>query len=146
MIMAHFSPHGIIVEFEPTGPWRWVQFDGCLQVSATLQRMRHHGDSILIDADILNLGPLLVGKQYAADDFDDVPGAVTDAALVIQEATLFARALIEGHKVVCSTTTGTFRVQVLPSVKSGTPPVPDPQPAHQGTWRIRPLGEPRTQG
>jgi hypothetical protein len=143
--MASLVPEGTNVEFRPDASWRWVAFDGCLATRASLRRINLEDNWALVDVDLLQLAPQLIGKQYAAVGFDDIPGTLVQVSLTIDEATLFGRAVLEGRKTATTETRGTFSICVAPSLKAGAPPIPDPQTMHRGTWRFRPLPRRRTQ-
>ncbi len=143
--MSSLVRSGMVVEFCPTADWRWVEFDGRVRVSAGHHRLDHEGDAGVVDEDLTRLAAELVGRRYVARGFDDEDGAVLEAAVEIDRATLFHRTVIEGRVAAKSDTTGTFRVTCRPSLKSGAPPVPDGQPAHEGTWAILPPAHARTE-
>jgi hypothetical protein len=134
----------MVVEFRPGPGWRWVGFDGCVRVSAGLNRLDHEGDAGAVDEDLTRMAAQLLNKQYAAEQFDDTPGAVAEATVEVDRATLCHRTVIEGRTAASTDTTGTFRVVCRPSAKAGSPPTPDPQSTHEGTWSIRSPDSART--
>jgi hypothetical protein len=143
--MRSLVPAGTIVEFRPQPEWRWVAFDGCVEVSASRDRVELEGHGGIVDEDLVRLAASLVGRQYAAEGYDDVPGTIGQAAVEIDRPTLFHRVVIEGCVAAWTATTGTFRVVCQPSMKAAIPPVPDPLLTHEGTWTIREPAVARTE-
>lgn len=143
--MRHLTPAETIMEFTPGPGWSWHQFDGCLKLAATLDRLIHQGKSIVIDTDLFACAVKLTGQPYKADLHPDIPGSVISVVLKIDSGKLCDRVLILGHPTVHSETTGTFQVTCLPSILKGETPKPDPNPIRSGTWNIRSINTPRTQ-
>ena len=144
--MKHFIPAETIVEFLDDGSWSWFQFDGCVPVKASQQRLDHAGQMVVVDLDLLALVDQLFGKSYVAKCFDTTAGAAGQVQIEIDADTLSDRLVIAGKQVATSQTTGTFRFAVqVPSFAGGVPPPKDPTPFHAGTWRIRTPAAPRTE-
>ncbi len=134
--MASLVPAGATVVFTPDAGWDWDGFDGCVEVSAGRDRMALPGGCVVLDGDLVRLGERLVGTRYKAAGHD-VAGGVASATVRIDAGTLFERLRVEGRPSAKSDTTGTFRVGVVPSQKSGSPCVPDAATERTGTWAIR---------
>jgi hypothetical protein len=143
--MSYLIPEDTYIEFQAGPGWTWYLFDGCIKLTASLQRFIHEGKAIVIDTDLFTCVTKLLSKAYKADLYPSLPGSVLSATLRIDSGTLCDRVLIEGHQAVKLDTTGTFEITCSPSILTGETPKPDPNPTHQGTWRIRSTPNPRTQ-
>jgi hypothetical protein len=66
----------------------------------------------------------------------DIPGVVTSANIIVNQATLSMKCTCQGERVATKSTTGTFTANVVPSQKIAMSPIPDPVVVKMGTWSI----------
>lgn len=135
--MATLVQAGSTVEFTPDPSWAWFGFDGCVDLATSQTRASYQSDGFITADDFKDLERLLIGKKYTAVGFDDIPGAVRSARVLVDEPTLSDRLLIEDKSVATSETTGTFTIEVISSFRAGSPPIKAPLQKHAGTWNIR---------
>ena len=130
------------VEFAPGAGWAWGGgWDGRVSVSVSPHGMTSDGKAVALAADLERLATHLAGKSYTAEGFSEVPGTATMASVSVDDGTLSQRLIIDGAPVATAHTEGTFRVTCVPSLKAGSPPVPDPAPVKSGTWRVVRCGQ-----
>ncbi len=125
------------LEFVPGSGWAWAGgWDGRFTVSVSPYGMTSDGKAVALAEDLRKLEARLTGKSYTADGFSDAPGSATTATVNVDDGTLSPRVSVAGAPATTAHTTGTFRLVCVPSMKAGSPPVPDPAPVKSGTWRV----------
>ena len=139
--MSEYAIDGSTIKLRPDGPWDWFGWDGrvTLAVPASLLRVNHKG--VAVFADVQRLAANVVGRTYTAKGFGDVPGTVTTCQLTVDRSSLSEKTKIGSQPAVMKSTTGQFTMTCIPSMKAGTPPVPDPCPVKRGRWSIEDVGQ-----
>jgi hypothetical protein len=66
---------------------------------------------------------------------------VTIATIIVDRGTLDRAVSCDDRGIVLTSTTGTFTVTCVPSIKAAVPPVPDPVPVKRGKWSIERPGQ-----
>ncbi|TIX46602.1 MAG: hypothetical protein E5V36_00590 [Mesorhizobium sp.] len=135
---------GAKVKFEPDTGWGWVAWDGTLEVDAKSgrQTLAVNGNAVVVVPDIMGLSSDILGKNYNAQGFDSVPGAILTCTISIDNRTLSDNTRLNGHEVCGDKTTGRFVVSCAPSLSGSVPPAPDPSAAmRSGSWYISDAGQ-----
>ncbi len=136
---------GGTVEFTPASGWAWGGgWNGIVSVNTRPHGMASEGKAVALAEDVERLASLVLGKSYTSDGFADAPGVVTAAAVSVDGGTLSPLVMVDGASAVTARTQGTFRITCAPSLKAGSPPVPDPAPTKSGTWRVERTGQTAT--
>ena len=133
---------GGVIRCTPGPGWSWSGWDGTLSIDAPARELRTEGKGVALAADIARLGLKLQGKIYTATGYADVPGTVLAAQVTCTEGTLSPVVTFAGDKAVTTGTRGeSFLLGLVPSLKAGAPPVPDPTPVKRGTWTVDQPGQ-----
>jgi len=128
---------GAKIQFEPGPGWQWVNWDGQVTLKVPHSIVQVAGYAVASEADFVTLGASLAGKSYKATGFEDTPGAITQATVKVNVSTLSRVSSFTDQPVATEQSTGIFNAVCMPSVKIGTPPVPDPLcGARVGRWRV----------
>lgn len=142
--MANIVRNGGKIHFSPDTGWNWDGWDGQMEITSNEHVLKSESQAVVLPEDIKNLENRLIGCSYKAEGFTDTPGSVVSAQIRVDEATLSATISVGGTAVATALTTGTFKVSCAPSVKAGSPPVPDPMAASRtGRWEVVDTGQER---
>jgi hypothetical protein len=141
--MAEVVVKGGKLVLQPGPGWQWFGWDGKVEIVAqgTPHPFTVDGAPVILAADVMALAAKVIGKQYKATGFDDVPGVATTALILVDQGTLSKNSQMTSQKVVLATTKGDFQVVCVPSMKAAAPPIPDPVPMKSGTWKIESAGQ-----
>ncbi len=123
------------VEFKPGAGWQWLGWSGRLPLKPPARGHTAAGKAWAVNADLLDLATKLVGKSYTASGFDASPGTVLTAVIEIDAATLSGVVTLAGRPVALATTTGKFRLAVIPAMNAV--PTPDPVTLKSGTFAVK---------
>lgn len=128
--------------FSPAAPWSWDGWNGELEIAPNPNGAIAAGASVGVKSDLIGLGLKLMGKKYKAPVFDDIPGVVVSASIIVKEPTLSEIVAVNGIKVAHAKTEGTFILNCIPAISTKQPsPIPDPVPVKSGTWKIKSAGQ-----
>ncbi|MDB2686766.1 hypothetical protein N9Y42_06100 [Mariniblastus sp.] len=130
-----------VVSFQPAASWDWDGWNGELDLSTKDLKVVSGGEIVGVESDLVALNTKLAGKRYKGVGFDDIPGVVVNATILVTQSTLSNVAEIAGKKVAHSGTSGKFIVMVSPSFMKSKPPIPDPVICKNGTWEIKDPGQ-----
>jgi hypothetical protein len=128
---------GAIAKFQTDGTWNWKGWDGRLKLRGSSSAVSVDKRPAVISDDVILLYKDLVGKKYAAIGFEDKVGTVRSAVVRLTESSLSKNASIASNRLLTLKTHGEFTLVCAPSVKKGSPPVPDPFASkREGKWVI----------
>ncbi len=128
------------MKLSPGPGWQWNGWDGVVTLDVAPHTVTGAGEKAVLASDIIAvILQHAAGKAYTASGFADVPGLASAVVATVNESTLAKTVQIQSMKAALETTEGTFAMTVgLPSLKipPSSPPVPDPVPVKNGTWKI----------
>jgi hypothetical protein len=139
--MVELTVQGGIVLFKPDSGWQWNGWDGRASIRTDAHPMQVDGQPVAVFNDRKGLESELIGKQYEAQGFDDIPGSVTNSEIMVDSVSLSNHVTCSNKKVALKSTSGRFRLDCLPSYKAGSPPTPDPILMKTGSWEIEKAGQ-----
>lgn len=134
--MSDWVIDGDVVRFVPDAGWKWSGWEGTVKISAPDRGLSVGGRPVVLESDLRKLASALAGKNYSATGFDDSVGVGLHAQVDVQGDTLDQGTTIDGSSIALAKTKGTFVVTCVPSLKAGTPPIPDPHPGKRGRWYV----------
>ncbi len=133
---------GALIVFEPDPDWQWQNWNGAMEMNVGSTGIQIQGKNVALAEDFRNLGQRLTTRPYVAKGFDDSPGTVTTATVLVEETTLAMFFDSNGRRIANISTSGTFVVGCSPSFKSGEPPIPDPLAQRKtGRWSVKDAGQ-----
>lgn len=137
--MTRLAPAGATAVLKAEGGWLWegMQEEITMEVAEGNAPARVAGRCLLFEEDVRKAIEGEVGRQKYCHAQGAVPGDIgtvrVDSVKGLSEAFM-----CRGKPVATSETEGTFAVVVKkPSEIPGSPPVYDPVPIHQGSWRFQ---------
>jgi hypothetical protein len=127
----------------PQPGWSFEGFSGKCAVTAPDRGMNMDGAPVVLQEDLIScLQKTLLGVAYKAQGFDDVPGRIVSTEVTVEAETLTQCLLCGGQPPATVATQGRFCARCIPSARSGSPPVPDPQAAQRvGSWSVLSNGQ-----
>jgi hypothetical protein len=137
--------HGAVLIFDPEPGWQWSGWNGRLEIgTGTGKSLSIRGKFAIVSNDIVALAVKVIGISYTATGFSDTPGTVIAATIHVESGSTNDMVEIPEGRVCDEKTVGSFLCQCRPSMKIGTPPVPDPLSAvRKGRWRVFQPGQDR---
>ena len=122
--------------------WAWFGWNGVVDLNVSVtHKLSVDGKFAVLVKDFEAFGAAVIGKQYTAVGFDNVPGTVVNCTISVNMSTVATRLKVGDDMACGAETSGTFVINVVPSMMAGAPPVPDPVQIHSGTWTFQDAGQ-----
>lgn len=128
--------------FKPDPGWQWNGWNGKAKFGCRDQGFLIGGNPVALDTDLEQMFQVLLGKQYTAPPYKDIPGTTIVASIRIDASTLCPIWQGAGRKVVTQATCGKFQIQVTPAYLVGNSAYPDTVITKLGKFEIADSGQP----
>jgi hypothetical protein len=140
--MAEWVVAGAVIQFDPGMGWSWSGWNGRLELDVPDRGLTCDSHPVGIAEDICRMASKLRSKSYRAAGFSDTEETVLNASISVNTESLDEATTCDGKSIVLSSSEGTFEVACTPSLKAGSPPIPDPNPVgKRGRWFVEQSGQ-----
>lgn len=118
----------------------WVGWNGSVTIAARENTLSVSDEPVALESDLIeSITKEIIGKQYIATGFADVPGTVVSAVVTVNTSTLHPILSVAGQSVAFGSTSGSIVVLFVPAMKCIPPPgapLPDPVLSKTASWSL----------